>query len=139
SAARIAHGQGDDGRGAAEAEVDTRVIGGEVARTGENLANEPAAVRQYGGDDRAGREARQLHLEPVARAAGAAQQDQLPADRVDRHVHVTVVVEVRGGQPAAVRPRALEPDEAGRVRKLAVQVLQHLHRAGIAGQVRDGN
>ena len=67
-----------------------------------------------------GREARQLHLEPVARAARVAEQDELPADELIGDVHVAVVVEVGGGEPAAVRPRSrAEPDEAGRVRELA--------------------
>ena len=74
----------------------------------------------------------------MARAAGTAQQDQLAADRVDRQVHVAVVVEVRRGQPAPVRPRQpIEPDQGRHVRELAVDVLQHLHRPGVAGQVRD--
>ena len=56
------------------------------------------AVGQHGGHDRAGREPRQTHLEPVARRAGVVQQDQLAADRVDRDVDAPVVVVVGGGQ-----------------------------------------
>ena len=73
-------------------------------------------------------------------AASAAQQDEPAADGVDRDVDVAVVVDVGGGEAAAVLTREpVEPHETGHVRELAVQVLEHLHRAAVGLQIGDGD
>ena len=93
--------------------MDARVLGREVARAGCTSCDELAAVRRASTvTTRAGRERAQLHLEPVAGAAGGAQEHQLAADRVDREVDAAVVVEVGGGDAAAVDAR--EPVERRR-------------------------
>src|SRR6185312_14615561 len=72
----------------------------EVARPGVELPYQAAAVGERHGDDRAGREP--PNLEPVPLRAVVAEQLERAADRVDRDVGVTVVVEVGDGEPAAV-------------------------------------
>ena len=55
-------------------------------------------------------ESGERHLEPVPDGAGVLQQDERPADRVDRDTYTPVVVEVGGGEPA--------PDDLRQIRRV---------------------
>ena len=78
------------------------ILGREVAAAGVDLLHEAAAVRQHSRDDRAGREAGERDLEPVALGARVAEQHQLAADRVDGEVDAPVVVEVGRSETTTV-------------------------------------
>ena len=99
---------------AAQAEVDTRVLGRAVARARLHLADEPAPVGQHGRHHRPGCELREAHLEPVARGARRSQQLQRPANRADRDVDAAVVVEVGRGKASADDAREAEAADEGR-------------------------
>src|SRR5829696_648218 len=146
---RVAAGEADDelvdARCGAEAEVNTRILRGEVAAAGLKLTDEPAAVGQNRRHSRAGRERAELHLEPVAAGAARPQQHQLAPDRVDRDVEIAVVVEVGSREPAAVaRLERSRADGRARVRERAApagaaQVLEHLDPLGVAREAGDGD
>src|SRR5262249_6447173 len=121
-----------------ETEVHTRVLGGEVAAAGLDLADEPLPIRKYRGDESTRRELRQAHLEPVPGGAGVVQEDQPAADRVDGDVHAPVVVVVGRRYPAPVDERArLDADGRAHVGKPALDVRQDLECGGVLLQVRD--
>ena len=82
-------------RHAPEPEVDARILGREIAASGLHFPYEPAPVGEHRRDLRAGREARELHFEPVHARTRVVQQHEPSADRVDRDVHAPVVVVVR--------------------------------------------
>ncbi len=122
--------------------MDARVLGGEVAAPGVQLLHEPASVGKLGGHDRAGRERRERHLEPVAALPGIAQEDEPAPDRADREVHRPVVVVVSRRQPASVHARpAVRPAQDADVREPrprtgARDVLDDLQPARVVREVR---
>ncbi len=65
-----------------------------------------SARRERGGDDGARREARQRDVEPMSGRAARTEEDELPADRVDRDLHPAVVAGVGGGDAAPVQAQA---------------------------------
>ena len=85
----------------ARARSGPRILRREVAASGLHLADEPPAVGQHDGHPRARTEAGGHDLEPVAGRGRALQQQQPPADRVDRDVEPAVVVVVRDGETTA--------------------------------------
>ena len=115
-----------------ETEVDARVLRRQIARARVHFLHEGAAVGEGRGDEGARREARQPHLEPVARRARVPEQEQRAADRVDGDVHATVVVEVGCSEAASVHAQALVEagvDEAAAPRHEDLDALRVL-RAG---------
>src|SRR2546427_7472994 len=82
--------------------MHARVLGREVAGAGLYRPHLPLPGAVDDGDDRAGRERLDVHLEPVARGARVAEKEKLSADRVHRDVDAAVVVEVARGQSTAV-------------------------------------
>ena len=140
-----AHDDFLDARCASEAEVGAGILGGEVTAAGVQLANELPSAGKGDGDLGAGSEGAELDLEPVTRGAGVTQQNQAAVDRVDRHVHVAVVVVVGCGETAAVDSLAGgEADERAGVGELprtplAGEVLEHLDPLRVLLQVHNRN
>ena len=71
----------------------------------------------------------------MSRTARVAQQDQRPADRVDRDVDAAVVVEVGGSETTTVR--AERCDEVRRGERSVVVLGEDLYWAGVLREVRD--
>ena len=103
-----AHDQLRDPRRRSQPEVDARILGREVAAARAHVARQPGAVGQDDRHDRAGGEARERDVDPVAARLRRLQQDELPADRVDRDLLAAVVPRVRDREPAPVELQVSE-------------------------------
>ena len=123
--------------------MNSRVLGREIAAAGLQLADEPASVRELGGDGRARVEASQRDLEPVPGRVAVLEQHERAADRADRDVDIAVVVVVGRREAAPHDPRRISVDDAAHVlepqRRPRPQVLEHLDRLGVPRQAPDRN
>src|SRR5260370_7264032 len=73
---------------------------------------EPLAAGKHSGDDGAGGEPRELHVEPVAARPLRTEEHELAADRVDRNLHAAVVPRVRGREAAPVQAQTARAENA---------------------------
>ena len=124
--------------------MHSRILGREVARARLHLADELPPVGERRRHDRSRRERAETNLQPVALRRIVPEQDQPPADRVDRDVEVAVVVVVGRREASSVhRGRAREPGGLdGREARLLARpghVLEDLHASGVLREVHDGD